>query len=140
MTGQTIVLIVTAIFASTGFWAFLQSRFQFHDSNSKKDKERKEREEAMRKEQESLKKEQEEIKNQQKEILEQLELQSKMLRGLAYDRIISLSMPYLDRGYITTSEFENLSKYLFDPYKALGGDGIAEKIMTDVKGLPIHDD
>ena len=140
MNWETIVLIISAIFASSGFWAFLQSRFQSRDSNSKKERENKEREEAMKKEQEALKKEQEEIKNQQKEILGQIELQSKMLRGLAYDRIISLSMPYLDRGYITKSEFENLSKYLFDPYKALGGDGIAEKIMADVKQLPIHDD
>ena len=38
--------------------------------------------------------------------------QNNMLIGLAHDRIIELGIKYLERGYITTDEYENLYKYL----------------------------
>lgn len=60
-----------------------------------------------------------------------------MLIGLAHDRIISLGMDYIDRGYITKDEYENLSKYLYRPYSTLGGNGSASRIMNEVEKLPI---
>ena len=61
-----------------------------------------------------------------------------MLLGLGHDRIIYLGGQYIKKGYVTEAEFENLNKYLYEPYKKLGGNGTAEKIMTDVKKLPIE--
>lgn len=66
-----------------------------------------------------------------------LDHQSKMLLGLGHDRIICLGKEYLSKGSMTEDEYENLNKYLYTPYKALGGNGTAEKIMEDVKKLPI---
>lgn len=58
-------------------------------------------------------------------------IEGKMLRGLAHDRICELGERYLAQGYITRDEYENLHDYLFLPYKELGGNGTAEKIVTD---------
>ena len=35
------------------------------------------------------------------------------------------------------SEYDNLYNYLYKPYKSLGGNGSAERIMEEVKKLPI---
>ena len=63
--------------------------------------------------------------------------QSKLLLGLACDRIIDLGMKHLSRGMITLDELENIDKYLFEPYSEMGGNGLAERIMNDVRKLPI---
>ena len=60
-----------------------------------------------------------------------------MLIGLGHDRIITLGMEYLKRGYIYESEYDNLYNYLYKPYKSLDGNGSAERIMEEVKKLPI---
>lgn len=66
-------------------------------------------------------------------------IEGKMLRGLAHDRICELGSRYLRQGDITKDEFENLHDYLFLPYRDLGGNGTAEKIMEDVKRLPMKE-
>ena len=63
---------------------------------------------------------------------------TKMLLGLGHDRIITLCMHYIDRGWISNDEYEDLNKYLYQPYTDLGGNGTAEKLMNEVKKLPIH--
>lgn len=60
-----------------------------------------------------------------------------MLRGLGHDRICYLGECYVKRGYITKDEYENLVDYLYRPYKGLGGNGTAEKIILEVNKLPI---
>lgn len=62
---------------------------------------------------------------------------NRLLMGLAHDRIIYLGMHYLERGYITQDEYENLSQYLYQPYLEVGGNGSAKKIMAEVERLPI---
>lgn len=63
--------------------------------------------------------------------------QSKMLLGLGHDKIIYLCKCYIARGYISPDEYENLHDYLYIPYKAMGGNGTAERLMEEVKKLPI---
>ena len=65
-------------------------------------------------------------------------LETQMLIGLAHDRIIYLGMTYIERGYITQDEYENLYEYLYKPYEKLGGNGSAKRIMTEVDQLAIH--
>lgn len=67
-------------------------------------------------------------------------LQSDMLIGLGHDRIVYLGSSYIERGYITQDEYENLHDYLYKPYIALGGNGTAKKIMAEVEKLPLHKD
>lgn len=96
-----IVSIVGAVFASTGFWAFLTNIIQ-----NKKTKE---------------------------------SAEGQMLKGLGHDRICYLGESYIQRGYITKDDYENLHDYLYLPYKKLGGNGTAEKIMKEVERLPLKD-
>ena len=93
---QTLVTIVCAVLASSGFWAWLQKK---DDKQS---------------------------------------FQNQMLIGLAHDRIISLGMKYIERGWITEDEYENLRDYLYEPYKALGGNGSAKRVMEGVNKLKIY--
>ena len=64
---------------------------------------------------------------------ERKDVKTEMLVGLAHDRIMYLGMQYVDRGYVTQDEYENLRTYLYDPYKKS-----AERVMKEVDKLPIH--
>lgn len=69
---------------------------------------------------------------------ERKSLQTELLLGLAHDRILSLGMMYIDRGWISQDEYENLNVYLYKSYEALGGNGSAKRIMLEVDNLPIR--
>ena len=56
--------------------------------------------------------------------------------GLGHDRIVYLGLKYIERGYITVDEYENLYEYLYKPYEKMGGNGSAARIMEEVKKLP----
>lgn len=66
------------------------------------------------------------------------DVKTQMLIGLAHDRIVYLGMCYIERGWITQDEYENLNDYLYKPYEKMGGNGSAQKIMLEVNKLPIH--
>lgn len=63
---------------------------------------------------------------------------TRLLVGLAHDRIMALGSMYIERGYITIDEYENLNNYLFEPYTENRGNGSAAKMMADVRKLPLH--
>lgn len=63
---------------------------------------------------------------------------TQMLIGLAHDRILYLGMSYVQRGYITKDEYENLYDYLYKPYLKMGGNGSAKRVMGEVDKLPLH--
>jgi hypothetical protein len=72
--------------------------------------------------------------------LETKDISRRLLIGLAHDRIIYLSMKYMTRGSITQDEYENLCMYLYEPYKEIGGNGAAKRLMAEVDKLPIMKD
>lgn len=69
---------------------------------------------------------------------ERRDVKTEMLVGLAHDRILYLGMTYIERGYITQDEYENLYQYLYKPYEKMGGNGSAKRIMAEVDRLPIR--
>lgn len=73
-------------------------------------------------------------------IIDKKSAKTKMILGLGHDKIMELGMKYINRGNITTSEYENLYKYLYDPYKKMGGNGSADRLMKEVDKLPIVKD
>ena len=91
---QTILTILGSVAASSGFWAYVQSRSNKNTA------------------------------------------QVEMLVGLGHDRIVELGLAYIERGWITQEEYENLNDYLYKPYAKLGGNGSAKKIMAEVERLP----
>lgn len=92
-----ITTIILSVFASSGFWAFLQY------------------------------------------IMNKKDTKTEMLIGLGHDRVVYLGTKYLERGYITPAEYENLHDYLYKPYEKMGGNGSAKRIMEEVKKLPIQE-
>ena len=70
--------------------------------------------------------------------LEKKDVKTEMLIGLGHDRIMYLGMAYIERGYITSDEYENLYEYLYKPYEKMGGNGSAKRVMNEVNKLPIH--
>lgn len=70
---------------------------------------------------------------------EKHDAKTKLLVGLAHDRIVYLGMKYIERGHVTHDEYENLNDYLYEPYAAAGGNGSAKRVMEEVRKLPIHD-
>lgn len=89
-----VMTIILSIFASGGFWAFLQF------------------------------------------VMNKKDTRTEMLIGLGHDRIVYLGTQYLERGFITPEEYENLYDYLYKPYEKIGGNGSAKRIMEEVKKLP----
>ncbi len=65
------------------------------------------------------------------------DIKTELLMGLAHDRIVYLGMAYIEKGYVTQDEYENL-EYLYKPYKKMGGNGSTERIMNEVNKLPIR--
>lgn len=94
-----IITIICAIFASTGFWAFVQAVWQ--TKTKKKTAE------------------------------------SRLIMGLAYSKICYLAKEYIAKGELTKDEYEELNKYLYQPYREMGGNGTCERLMHEVDKLPI---
>lgn len=63
---------------------------------------------------------------------------TRLLMGLAYYRVTHLGATYIERGWITREELMEYQKYYVEPYKALGGNGIAERVYEEVARLPFH--
>lgn len=63
---------------------------------------------------------------------------NQLLMGLAYDKIIAMGLGFIERGWITRDEYEDYRRYLYEPYKALGGNGVTERIVAEVSNLPIR--
>lgn len=69
---------------------------------------------------------------------ERKDSKTQMLLGLGHDRIVMLCEKYIERGWITSDEYENLNTYLFDPYIKMGGNGTAKRLMEIVVKLPVR--
>ena len=71
-------------------------------------------------------------------VMDKKDVRTQMLIGLGHDRIMYLGSKYIDRGYITSEEYENLVDYLYHPYELMGGNGSAKRIIDEVKKLPLN--
>ena len=104
MTPETITTIITAVFASTGFWSAVNLLIQRHQARHQGDKD-----------------------------------EHALLLGLAHDRLYALCTCYIERGSITSDEYDNLT-YIARPYLAAGGNGTGERLVKEVEKLPIKND
>lgn len=59
------------------------------------------------------------------------------MKALAHDKIYKLTDEYIDRGWVTLDELDNL-EYLYTAYRELGGNGTGEKRYNRVQALPIR--
>lgn len=63
---------------------------------------------------------------------------TRLLMGLAYDKIVTIGMTFIQRGWVSKDEYEEYLKYLVEPYREMGGNGVAERIASEVKSLPFR--
>lgn len=56
--------------------------------------------------------------------------------ALSHDKLYTYCTTYIERGYVTVNELDNLD-YLFNSYKGLGGNGTGEHLYNEVKKLKI---
>ena len=66
---------------------------------------------------------------------------TKLLLGLAHQEIVRSCFTYIHRGCVTKDEYEDLIKYLYNPYVELGGNDstVITKLIDEVKKLPIKE-
>lgn len=65
--------------------------------------------------------------------------EDRLLMGIGFSKIADLGMRYIERGYVTREEYNDIDKYLYQPYVEMGGNGTAERIMEQVKKLPFKE-
>lgn len=93
-----VITVFLSVLASSGFWAYLQTRVSKNTAYNQ------------------------------------------LLRGLAHDRVVHVAEMYIKRGWISSMEYDDFMKYLYEPYKAYGGNGVAERLANEVSKLPIYSD
>lgn len=71
----------------------------------------------------------------QKDTQEEVKIHGEAIAGLEHDRIIHIGEGFIQRGHISLSEYDDIDKYLYQPYKKLGGNGTAEKVMDRLKEM-----
>ena len=108
---QAVVSVLTAVLASGGLWSFLSKKQEIRFEEL----ERKRKEEA--------------------EAEEKNDVKTKLLVGLAHDRLIYLTNKYLEEGWVSSENFENLM-YMYEPYIQGGGNGAVKRNMEKVEKLP----
>ena len=69
-------------------------------------------------------------------LLDKRSVSRQAMLGLMYLGVKMSCQKLIDRGWATTEEIEDIEKYMYEPYKALGGNGTAEMLMNKVKALP----
>lgn len=60
--------------------------------------------------------------------------------GICYLGVKMSCKMLLAKGWATTDEIEDIEKYIYEPYKAMGGNGSAERLMNKVRELPIKEE
>lgn len=58
------------------------------------------------------------------------------LLAILHDKIYTVGTEIIRQGEISTEDMNNL-EHLYEPYKALGGNGTCKKIMNKINELPI---
>lgn len=63
-----------------------------------------------------------------------------LLKGLGYFAIHQTANDKLRMGYISSEEYNEVYRYLYEPYIELGGNGSAKRMMEVISNLPQNRD
>ena len=66
--------------------------------------------------------------------------QARLIMGLGFSEIERKAKLYIEKGSISTDEYQDFVNYLYTPYTDMGGNGTAAKLMSEVDKLPIRKD
>lgn len=62
-------------------------------------------------------------------------VERKALLGLLHEQLVNKCEFYLNQGWISLQDYEDLRKYIFEPYQGLGGNGTGEALFNKVTNL-----
>ncbi len=108
---QAVISVLTAVLASGGLWNYLSKKQDMRLAELEK---------------------QRQVEKDEKS---KTEVNNKLLIGIAHDRLMYLTNRYLDNGWISADEYENLM-YIYQPYIQSGGNGAVKRNMEKVEKLP----
>lgn len=60
----------------------------------------------------------------------------RLMMGMAYNHITTEGVNHIKNGWISKDQYEELRKYFYEPYREMGGNGVAERVMNEVTSLP----
>lgn len=66
-------------------------------------------------------------------------VERRALLGLLHEQLVVKCEFYLDQDWISFQDYEDLRKYIFEPYQSLGGNGTGEAMfnkVTELKNKP----
>lgn len=61
-----------------------------------------------------------------------------LLLGISRELFHSIGATYIERGWIYREEYESLVTHIYAPYKVLGGNSTADRIMEEISELPFR--
>ena len=67
--------------------------------------------------------------------IQKIQILESGVRGLLHDKLIEKCDYYIQKGGITEGEYRDLDEYIYQPYKALGGNGTGEEYLIRVREL-----
>lgn len=114
MGEQQLITLIVAMFASTGFWAFVRTIYE-HRCEKKK----------------------EEKNKVSYELVDDLR---KAILAVMHTMIFSLGTTYVRQGTLTLEEYDNFM-VLYEPYEKLGGggDGTGKKLKNEIEKIQVTD-
>lgn len=132
---QSVIVSVITGGSFTAILAFVQ--FLIKRADDRKDKKSGVQAElsAHGKQLDSISDKLEDVHESQEETRAQLDRQAEAIAGLDHDRIVHLGKGYIQKGNISLEDYDDIRKYLYEPYKALGGNGTAEDIMNRLQSM-----
>lgn len=71
----------------------------------------------------------------QEKTQKQLDTHGSAIAGLEHDRILHICKGYLKQGHISLEDYDDINKYLYEPYQKLGGNGTAKDVMERLKTI-----
>ena len=63
-------------------------------------------------------------------------VERKALLGLLHEQLAEKCEDYLKDKWISLQDYEDLRKYIYEPYRELGGNGTGEDLFKKVGNLP----
>ena len=121
MTAEQILTLIGIVLGSSGLWTLVTKLIDRKGNKM-----------------EALKASIEELGKEVKGIKADIEKVASGTKGALYDRCKYVGEQYIKRGWISVSELADYNKYLYEPYKTLGGDGTIDSLHSSILELPIE--